>query len=112
MSKSDSEEKLPETIEDQQFLLDLPEDLVGPCVHIQNLVGRRLIAGDLIGGEMVAAVKQALHLPLDPVDMGATRVILNATKEAIELVGFASPEVVLQQLKERKRKLLETLGTK
>jgi hypothetical protein len=108
MKKLDSQKPLPETTEDQKFLAALPEDWEAACVQIQNLVGQRLVEGNLIKAEMVAAVKEALRLPRDQYDRGATIVISNATREAVSLCGFASPEVILQKLAERKRKTNQT----
>lgn len=105
MTKLDSREPLPETTKDQKFLEALPEDWEAACVQVQNLVGKRLIDSQLNGAEIVAAVKEALRLPRDQYDRGATIVISNATREAINLCGFASPEVIFQKLAERKRKL-------
>ena len=105
MEKFSHDERFPETPEDLQFLDSLPDDLTNACLHIQDLVGKRIINGDAINVELVAAVKEALKLPLTPVDMGATRVILNAIHETMDMVGFASPEIILERLRERKLSL-------
>lgn len=107
-----SEKKgLPETLEDQQFLLKMPDDLSVPCRQVQDLIGAKIFSGEAIGIEIVTAIKQALRLPL-PTDIGATIVICNAMRETIELYGYPSPEVILQKLAERRKRLEETLKTK
>ena len=105
MSDLDSSQNLPEKPEHQKFLLDMPDNTEPAVLHVQDLVRERLLSGDLLNVEMIAAVKEALHLPIKPVDMGATIVISNAIRETVELCGFASPEIIFQKLSIRKKAL-------
>lgn len=110
-SDFDSRDPLPETPKDQQFLLEIPDNLDLACLQVQKTIEKRAITGELKIIEVVIAIREALALPIDPHDRGATIVIINAIREAVKFCGYTNPEVIFRRLKERKEKLQATPKT-
>ncbi|MBL4694494.1 hypothetical protein JKY72_03955 [Candidatus Gracilibacteria bacterium] len=101
------ENPLRETTADQQFLLELEDhvDQNAASLAVQNWMQPRLKDPHTKVYELVVEIKAALGMPIEA-NMGATIVIMHAIEEAKKQCGFLSPEVIMMNLFERRRKLL------
>ena len=95
---------LPEKPEDSAFLLVIPEDFnyEAACKSVQERINKNRCE---VNVELVAAVKGALWLPVEPVDKSATIVILNAIEESKRLCGYPDPDLIFKLLQQRRKAL-------
>ena len=104
MSTSLESQKLPETPEQSQFLLSIPDTLTSEEVR------RRLyiIANDTHvldfqwNAAASAAVKQVLELDQRPYNLDEAVVILNAILESQQLCGYNCPDLITQNIFKRR----------
>ena len=104
---------IPENPEDQQFLLrtkkeiETESDLTFRSIQLKMLAQEAytLSFGVLDVSIIIAAIEEILHVP-EQNESGATLVISNAIREAVQICGTADYQTIFQQLRERRRKLL------
>jgi len=106
---------IPETPEDQQFLIETKNvietesDLEFRSMQLRMIAQEACTLSFGIVDEctIIIAIKEILRLPfIKPNDSGADKVISNAIREAVEICGTADYKTIFQQLRERRRKLL------
>lgn len=109
---NDSDEFFPETPEDSRFLMDIPEDqdMTAACLRLQDKL-TQIIENMHMQHRvfLLTAIKEVLGLEGYTGNSNATMVILNAIRETEDMVGFPSPEIILQLLSIRRKKYKELL---
>ncbi len=104
--------KQSETMEDSEFLRDIPDELLNENGENFSEVYRLLEGakdGEIVVVQLVARIKIALKCGMEKTPeatMAASKVIINAIVEAKEMVGYIDPAMIVLQLRERKAKLM------
>lgn len=104
--------RLPKEMEDGRFLLEIPDDfdMENACLRLQKMAREPSVR---LNTGLVAAIKIVLNLEfIDSYsDMRASKVILNAVREAEQLCGFTSPEIILKLLIVQRKEIKDLLGS-